>query len=140
MAIYGEMPNGWRLHNVSMGGEPAWVKTFEIERDPKQYARAVQVARKFGSANLPVPDRMMKRRVIVALNPFSGKWFWRTTLNPFSGKWFWQTTGTATDDGKGDGMEYDDPVACAVVCEMTFGSTKTYEPLRRNEAWEPGTM
>ena len=127
MAIYGEMPAGWRLHNVSMGGEPAWIKTFEVERDAKQYARAVQVARKFGSANLPVPDRMMKRRVIVALNPFSGKWFW-------------QTTGTATDDGKGDGMEYDDPVACAVVCEMTFGSTKTYEPLRRNEAWEPGTM
>lgn len=127
MAIYGEMPAGWRLHNVSMGGEPSWIKTFEVERDAKQYARAVQVARKFGSANLPVPDRMMKRRVIVALNPFSGKWFW-------------QTTGTATDDGKGDGMEYDDPVACAVVCEMTFGSTKTYEPLRRNEAWEPGTM
>ena len=127
MAIYGEMPAGWRLHNVSMGGEPSWIKTFEVERDAKQYARAVQVARKFGSANLPVPDRMMKRRVIVALNPFSGKWFW-------------QTTGTATDDGKGDGMEYDDPVACAVVCEMTFGSTKTYEPLRRNEAWEPGTQ
>ena len=140
MAIYGEMPAGWRLHNVSMGGEPSWIKTFEVERDAKQYVRAVQVARKFGSANLPVPDRMMKRRVIVALNPFSGKWFWRTTLNPFSGKWFWQTTGTATDDGKGDGMEYDGPVACAVVCEMTFGSTKTYEPLRRNEAWEPGTQ
>lgn len=127
MAVYGEMPNGWRLHNVSMGGEPSWIKTFEVERDAKQYVRAVQVARKFGSANLLVLDCMMKRRVIVALNPFSGKWFW-------------QTTGTATDDGKGDGMEYDDPVACAVVCEMTFGSTKTYEPLRRNEAWEPGTM
>ena len=70
-------------------------------------------------------DETMKRRVILALNPFSGKWFW-------------QTTGTATDDGKGDGMEYDDPVACAVVCEMTFGSTKTYEPLRRNEGWVPG--
>lgn len=127
MAVYGEMPNGWRLHNVSMGGEPSWIKTFEVERDAKQYVRAVQVARKFGNANLLVLDCMMKRRVIVALNPFSGKWFW-------------QTTGTATDDGKGDGMEYDDPVACAVVCEMTFGSTKTYEPLRRNEAWEPGTM
>ena len=127
MAIYGEMPAGWRLHNVSMGGEPSWIKTFEVERDAKQYARAVQVARKFGSANLPEPDKTMKRRVIVALNPFSGKWFW-------------QTTGTATDDGKGDGMEYDGPVACAVVCEMTFGSTKTYEPLRRNEAWEPGTQ
>ena len=127
MAIYGEMPNGWRLHNVSIGGEPAWVKSFEVERDPKQYARAVQVASKFGSANLPTPEKTMKRRVIVALNPFSGKWFW-------------QTTGTATDSGKGDDMEYDDPVACAVVCEMTFGSTKEYVPLERNEPWEPGTQ
>ena len=127
MAIYGEMPAGWRLHNVSMGGEPSWIKTFEVERDAKQVARAAQLASKFKGANLPEPDKTMKRRVILALNPFSGKWFW-------------QTTGTATDDGKGDGMEYDDPVACAVVCEMTFGSTKTYEPLRRNEAWEPGTM
>jgi hypothetical protein len=127
MAIYGEMPNGWRLHNVSMGGEPAWIKTFEVELDSKQYARAVQVASKFGSAGRLVPEKTMKRRVILALNPFSGKWFW-------------QTTGTQTDDGKGDGMEYDDPVACAVVCEMTFGSTKTYEPLRRNEGWVPGVV
>ena len=127
MAIYGEMPAGWRLHNVSMGGEPAWIKTFEVDRDPKQVARAAQLANKFKGATLPEPDKTMKRRVILALNPFSGKWFW-------------QTTGTATDQGKGDGMEYDDPVACAVVCEMTFGSTKEYVPLKRDDAWEPGIV
>ena len=127
MAIYGEMPNGWRLHNVSMGGEPAWIKTFEVERDEKAYNRAVQLAKKFGNAGLEAPSRGYKRKVILGLNPFSGKWFW-------------QTTGTQMDDGKGDGMEYDDPVACAVVCEMTFGSTKTYEPLARNEGWVPGTV
>jgi hypothetical protein len=112
MAIYGEMPAGWRIHNVSMGGEPSWVKTFEI--DPKA---VVLVATK---------PATMRRRVLLALNPFSGKWFW-------------QTTGTAMDNGKGDGYEYDDPAAAAVVCEMTFGSTKTYEPARRNESWQEGT-
>ena len=126
MAIYGEMPNGWRLHNVSMGGEPAWIKTFEVEIP-------TMVANRNGKA-LPGPlvpqvrgVKPIKRRVILGMNPFSGKWFW-------------QTTDTQTDDGKGDGMEYDDPVACAVVCEMTFGSTKTYEPLARNGGWGPGTV
>lgn len=127
MAVYGELPEGWRLHNVSMGGEPSWVKTFEVERDEKAYNRAVQLAKKFGNAGLEAPSRGYKRKVIVAMNPFSGKWFW-------------QTTGTAADNGKGDDMEYDDPVACAVVCEMTFGSTKAYEPEKRNESWQEGIL
>ena len=122
MAVYGELPEGWRLHNVSTGGEPSWVKTFEVEWDEKAYNRAVQLAKKFGNAGLEAPSRTYKRKVIVAMNPFSGKWFW-------------QTTGTQSDEGKGDDMEYDDPVACAVVCEMTIGSTKNYEPVRRNEKW-----
>ena len=124
MAVYGEMPMGWRLHNVSIGGEPSFVKTFEVERSLADHAVLVNRA-KIGRQ--PVPDRNMKRKVIVALNPFSGKWFWTTT-------------GTVADAGKGDGMEYDDPVAAAVVCEMTFGSTKTYEPVRRNEQWQEGTL
>ena len=37
MAIYGEMPAGWRTHNVSMGGEPSWVKTFEKNITPPKY-------------------------------------------------------------------------------------------------------
>lgn len=127
MAVYGELPEGWRLHNVSMGGEPSWVKTFEVERDEKAYNRAVQLAKKFGNAGLEAPSRWYKRKVIVAMNPFSGKWFW-------------QTTGTQADEGKGDDMEYDDPVACAVVCEMTFGSTKAYEPVKRNEKWQDGII
>lgn len=110
MAIYGEMPAGWRIHNVSMGGEPSWVKTFEKDIVPPRGRMANN-----------------KRRVIVGLNPFSGKWFW-------------QTTGTLADSGVGDGYEYDDPVACAVVCEMSFGSTKSYEPARRNERWQDGAF
>ena len=127
MAIYGEMPNGWRIHNVSMGGEPAWVKTFEKERPEAVQKKLNNLANKFGGAGLQAPGAAFKRRVIVALNPFSGKWFW-------------QTTGTSADSGKGDDMEYDDPVACAVICEMTFGSTKVYEPERRNESWQDGTI
>lgn len=125
MAVYGEMPMGWRLHNVSIGGEPSFIKTFEVERDPASLA-AIAKAR---AQNRFVQDAgpTMKRKVMVALNPFSGKWFWTTT-------------GTIADAGKGDGMEYDDPVAAAVVCEMTFGSTKTYEPVRRNEQWQEGTL
>lgn len=117
MPVYGEMPTGWRLHSVSMGGEPSFIKTFEVE---------------LPSGYVPARGRMLsgstvqaKRKVMVALNPFSGKWFWTTT-------------GTVADQGKGDGMEYDDPVAAAVVCEMTFGSSKTYEPAPRNERWQEG--
>ncbi len=116
MPVYGEMPAGWRLHNVSMGGEPSFIKTFEVERkSPEINKRGV----------LSQPAGVFPRKVMVALNPFSGKWFWTTT-------------GTVADQGKGDGMEYDDPVAAAVVCEMTFGSSKTYEPAPRNERWQEG--
>lgn len=104
MTTYGCLPSGWRIHNVSMGGVPSWIKTFEVDMTN---SKGEVLAKDF------------KRRVILCLNPFSGKWFW-------------QTTGTQTDAGKGDDMEYDDPVACAVVCEMTFGSTKTYEPVTRS--------
>lgn len=127
MAVYGEMPAGWRVHNVSFGGEPSFIKTFDVERSDKEQAKLEGLAKKFGAARLNVPAKNFKRKVIVALNPFSGKWFW-------------QTTGTAADNGKGDDMEYDDPVACAVICEMSFGSTKTYEPARRNEQWQEGAV
>lgn len=126
MAIYGEMPAGWKLNNVSMGGEPSFVKAFEVERSDRDQANLRDLAKSYGAHPANVPPQRYKRKVMVALNPFSGKWFW-------------QTTGTVADEGKGDSMEYDDPVACAVVCEMTFGSNQIYEPAKRNEHWQEGT-
>lgn len=103
MALYGNMPDGWRILNVSLGGEPSWVKTFEVvvEGTPTK----------------------LRRRVIIAMNPFSDKWFWQTTRTP-------------RDDGVGDEQQYDDPVVCAVVCEMQLGGQSTYEPKKRKPVWD----
>jgi hypothetical protein len=103
VALYGNMPAGWKVLNVSLGGEPSWVKTFDV------------VVR-------GTPSKL-RRRVIVALNPFSDKWFW-------------QTTGTPRDDGVGDEQQYDDPVVCAVVCEMQFGGQNDYKPKERKPVWD----
>jgi hypothetical protein len=54
--------------------------------------------------------------------------------------WCWYSMYGEWHDGGGykvaghldSGVGFSDPVACAVVCEMTFGSTKTYEPVTRS--------
>lgn len=79
----------------TMGGEPSWVKTFEVEWDEKAYNRAVQLAKKFSNAGLGGAEPWVQAQGDRCVDPFSGKWFWRAT-------------GTQADEGKGDDMEYDD--------------------------------
>ena len=51
--------------------------------------------------------------------------------NPFTGKWFFRfTTPSAQPD-----EEYDDPVTCAVVCELMMESKEVATAVEPNENW-----
>ena len=51
--------------------------------------------------------------------------------NPFTGKWFFRFTTPSAQPTE----EYDDPVTCAVVCELMMGAKEVATAVEPNENW-----